>query len=110
MFANPYFLQDIKVEVLPLSEDIPELAAPSTSGTHHSGAYKSFSEKGSSAQTLDIAAVINQHEPDAILRAAPRAASILGQGTFATAIRKIAKDPEVNAKLALDGMKNQSMY
>ena len=110
LLAEPYFLQDIQIEVLPLSEDIPELAGPSTSGAHHSGAYKPFPEKGPRAQSIDIAAVINQHEPEAILRAAPRAASTLGLGTFATAIRKIAKDPEVNSKLALDGIKNKSMY
>ena len=109
LLANPYFLQDIKVEVLPLSEDIPELAGPSTSGAHHSGAYKPFCAKESSAQSIEIAAV-KQHEPDAILRAAPWAAAQLGLGTFATAIRKIATDPEVNSKLALEGIKNQSMY
>ena len=102
---------DITIELVPEFHEIPDLA-PSTSGGagRRSGPYKTYEEKGSRAQSLDIAAVRQHHAPGAILGAAPAAASELGEKEMATAFRKIAKDPKVNSELAMEGMKNQSMY
>ena len=110
LFSKPYFEHDIVIEVVPLSQEIPELA-PSTSaapGGRQPGPFKPFEEKGPRAQALMVADVHAKHPPEAILRAAPKAASQLGLPKTATAIRKMAKDHEVNAGLALDGMKDES--
>ena len=105
-----YFTEEISVEVTPLSDDIPELAPPSSDHQRPSGSYKSFDDKGKSAQFAEVRSVHQQHHPRAILRAAPKAASELGLPQLATAIRKMEKDPEVLPALAIEGMKNTSMY
>ena len=110
MKKRPYFQENIDVEIVPLAVEIPELAASVSGHPRPSGSYKSFPEKGSSAQALDVAAVREQHHPAAILRAAPRAASDLGQPELATAIRKMNSAPDVNPALAIKGMENISMY
>ena len=109
MKKRPYFQENISVEIVPLSVEIPELA-PVSGHQRPSGSYKSFDEKGPSAQALDVAAVHAQHDPAAILRAAPKAASVLGKGQLATAIRKMASKPDVLPGLAIEGMENKSMY
>ena len=108
---KPYMTEGvITIEVVPVFHDIAQLA-PSTSGhgLKVRGPYKSFEAKESSAQTKDIAKV-SKHEPGAIVRATPAAAAKLGLPKFATALRKMAKDPEVNAEKAMDGMENKSEY
>ena len=110
---NPYFQQDIVVEVVPASREtpdppyVPEVVTPAHK---RSGPYKSYLEKLPDAQRLDRRAVREQHDAHAILEAAPKAATSVGLGTFGKAIKEMAKDPDVNPQLALDGMKNQSMY
>ena len=126
LFAQPYFEGDIIVEVVPPSredpdddEGTPEVVPPSqddsewtppqsTSGGRKPGPIKSFYDKGKSAKALDVAAVLANHEPGAIMAAAPRAASAVGFSETATAMRKMSKDPLTNPGLALDGMKNES--
>ena len=105
---KPFFLKDIVVEVVPLSQEIPELAPSTSAGGRKPGPIKPFEEKGPRAQAYMVADVHAQHPPEAVLRAAPKSASQLGLPKTATAIRKMAKDPEVNAGLALDGMKDES--
>ena len=107
--AKQFLLDNISVEVEPISKDIPELADPPRSGGHH-GPYKSFQEKSQSGQDKAIAAV-KVHPPEAILRAAPAAASALGKGELATAIRMMEKQPDVLPAKAISGMKDDdSMY
>ena len=106
--GHPYFQQDIEVEVVPVVQEIPDMAPPPI--PKRSGPYKSYSEKLPDAQRLDRAAVRNSHDGWAILDAAPKVATSLGQGIFGKAIKEMAKDLDVNPQLALDGMKNQSMY
>ena len=109
LFAKPYFERDIIIEVIPPSQEIPELA-PSNSGNQgrQPGPFKPFEEKGTRAKFAAAAAVRDNHPPGAVLQAAPKAASQLGKAQTATAIRKILKDTDVNAGLALDGTKNES--
>ena len=108
LFAKPYFNGDIIIEVVPPSQEIPEIA-PSTSGSGRKpGPIKPYAEKEKSAKAEMAAAVLSNHEAGAILQAAPRAASQLGQPVLATAIRKMAKNVEVNPGLAVDGMKDES--
>ena len=127
LFAKPYFDGDIEVEVAPSSQEDPDddddwapkvvppsqedsewTPPPSSSGGRKPGPIKPFYEKGKSARALDAAAVLANHEPGAILQAAPRAASAVGFSETATAMRKMSKDPLTNPGLALDGMKNES--
>ena len=100
----------ISVEVVPISSDIPELASVGPSRSGHQGPYKTFQEKSQSGQAKEIAAV-KIHSPEAILKAAPAAASALGHPTLATAIRIMEKQPEVLPAKAISGMKDEdSMY
>ena len=106
------FLLDntISVKVEPISNDIPELAAAGPSRSGHQGPYKTFQEKGKSGQDKAVAAV-KTHPPEAILKAAPAAASALGKPVLATAIRMMEKQPEVLPAKAISGMKDKdSMY
>ena len=71
---------------------------------------ETFQEKGKSGQDKAIAAV-KTHPPEAILKAAPAAASALGKPKLATAIRMMEKDSEVLPAKAISGMKDEdSMY
>ena len=111
---SPFFQQEIEVMVVPESQKTPDPLfvvdqnAPPVQ--RRSGPYKSYLEKLPDAQRLDRAAVRASHDGWAILEAAPKVATSLGQGTFGKAIKEMAKDLDVNPQLALDGMKNQSKY
>ena len=105
MQARPFLMENITIDIVPISHELDPPRPP-----RPSGAYKAFEDKTTSGQAKDIAAVHDNHEPGAILRSAPRAASELGHKKFATAIRKMAKDPEVLPELAIEGMSAKSMY
>ena len=104
MPQQPFLLGDIIVEV----EPVAELLGPDRS--RQKGPYKSFQEKSRSGQDKAIAAVKNHNEPEAILKAAPAAASALGKPQLATAIRMMEKQPDVLPAMAISGMKDDSMY
>ena len=107
LFSKPYFLDDIVINIVPIVQENPELA-PSTSGGSVPGPRKPFEELKARAKSYRAADVRAAHEPGAILQAAPKAASQLGLGQTASAIRLMQEDPVVNPGLALDGMKNES--
>ena len=102
-----YFLEEITIDVIPIRRDFVPAPPPPPRA---SGGYKDFEDKSKSGKAADIAAVHDNHAPGAILQAAPRAASELGHPEFATAIRKMATDPEVLPALAIEGMTKKSMY
>ena len=105
MEKKDFFKGKITIEVIPVLREL----APPPQVHRPSGGYKSFEEKKRSGQASDIAAVA-EHPPGAILKAAPRAASDLGFPQFATAIRKMATDPEVLPALAMEGMTRKRMH
>ena len=102
MVKRDYFTEKITIEVIPISRELNPHPSPA------SGSYKSFEEKGKSVKALLVAEVLQNAEPGAILAAAPRAASLLDKPVLATALRKVIGGQEDLAKLALEGMKNES--
>ena len=104
MEKRDVFMQSITIDFV---SALHELSPPPVKA---SGAYKAYEDKKSRAQSYASAEVLEQHEPAAILDAAPRAAKALGHPELATALRQLNADRDVRPGLAIEGMKNECMY